>query len=271
MKSFLIRFYKNEDGFLGSIIGAVSNIIGANKQADAIGDAADLNAATQKEFAQKGISWRVEDAKSAGLHPLAALGAQILPFTPSYVGDTSVGSSLAESGQHLGRAIDQALDKGGRSYVEKTKALTLEKMALENKLLESQITRISQSNTPPRPPTGTDFSIIAGQGNSPLIQPQPLDRYHTDPVNVSKEVGSVPDYTYANTARGGLAIVPGADVKERIEDAFIPETMHSLRNTFIFDTPPYPDSRVNPPPRGHRWKWNRLLQEWRPTRWKNYN
>jgi hypothetical protein len=44
------------------------------------------NIEMQKDFAQHGISWRVKDAKEAGLHPLAALGAQTTSFSPSSVG-----------------------------------------------------------------------------------------------------------------------------------------------------------------------------------------
>ena len=38
----------------------------------------------QKEFAQHGIQWKAADAKEAGLHPLAALGAQTSAASPSY-------------------------------------------------------------------------------------------------------------------------------------------------------------------------------------------
>ena len=40
---------------------------------------------TGKQFAKRGIQWRVHDAKKAGLHPLAALGAQTTSFSPSFV------------------------------------------------------------------------------------------------------------------------------------------------------------------------------------------
>ena len=43
---------------------------------------ADKNIKYQKQFAQHGIRWKVEDAKAAGLHPLYALGANTHSFTP---------------------------------------------------------------------------------------------------------------------------------------------------------------------------------------------
>lgn len=68
------------------------------------------NIALQKEFAQHGIRWRVEDAMEAGLHPLYALGASTTGYSPSsFVGGTSpkehLGRSLSEAGQNLTRAV----------------------------------------------------------------------------------------------------------------------------------------------------------------------
>lgn len=62
--------------------------------------------AMQKEFAQHGVRWRVEDAKAAGIHPLAALGMQSMSYSPVYAqASEGIGSSLAEAGQHIGRAV----------------------------------------------------------------------------------------------------------------------------------------------------------------------
>lgn len=60
----------------------------------------------QREFAQHGVRWRVEDAKAAGIHPLAALGMQAMPVTPVMAGyDNSIGEALADAGQNVGRAV----------------------------------------------------------------------------------------------------------------------------------------------------------------------
>jgi len=42
------------------------------------------NEAAQREFAQQGLRWKVEDAKAAGLHPLYALGGSGAAFSPSH-------------------------------------------------------------------------------------------------------------------------------------------------------------------------------------------
>lgn len=60
----------------------------------------------QREFAQHGIRWRVEDAKAAGIHPLAALGMQAMPYSPVLAGhDNAMGEALADAGQNVGRAV----------------------------------------------------------------------------------------------------------------------------------------------------------------------
>src|SRR5687768_7186728 len=65
--------------------------------------------AMQKEFAQMGIRWRAEDAKAAGLHPMAAIGGSGAGFTPSgvVVGvDNSRSEFLSRTGQNISRAIN---------------------------------------------------------------------------------------------------------------------------------------------------------------------
>lgn len=55
--------------------------------------------ALQREFAQHGVRWRVEDAVAAGLHPLFALGANVPQFSPvSMAFPQVVGSRRGESG-----------------------------------------------------------------------------------------------------------------------------------------------------------------------------
>ena len=70
-------------GAIGSIGGAVLGGLFGKKSSD-------KQSRFQKEFAQHGLRWKVEDAKAAGLHPLAAIGAQgaqynpVIPSQPDY-------------------------------------------------------------------------------------------------------------------------------------------------------------------------------------------
>ena len=70
--------------------GAIGNIGGALLGGIFGKKSADKESRFQKEFAQHGIRWKVADAKEAGLHPLAAIGAQgaqynpVIPSQPDY-------------------------------------------------------------------------------------------------------------------------------------------------------------------------------------------
>lgn len=112
------------------LIGTGANMYLAGRSADRAEAMNERNIALQREFAQNGIRWRVEDAKAAGLHPLAALGASGASFSPvTQVGDTYFpGRDIAEMGQNIGRAMD-----AGMTEEEKIRA------RLQTLLLFSQI------------------------------------------------------------------------------------------------------------------------------------
>lgn len=55
--------------------------------------------ALQREMATMGIQYRTQDAKAAGIHPLAALGANISSPSPTAVGVSPKGSALSKMGQ----------------------------------------------------------------------------------------------------------------------------------------------------------------------------
>lgn len=133
---------------LGSILGAVGSIIGgqsAKKEAR-------RQEKVQREFAQHGIRWKFEDAKAAGLHPLAALGASSASYSPVAVGDLG----FASAGQDIGRAIDSTRPASERvdAYTATLQRLQLERGGLENELLRSQIARLRQAggSGPPMDP-----------------------------------------------------------------------------------------------------------------------
>lgn len=71
---------------------------------------ADQEYARQKEFAQMGIRWKVEDAKAAGLHPLYAIGGMPSSYSPATTvfpdrPSSGIGESMHEAGQSISRAM----------------------------------------------------------------------------------------------------------------------------------------------------------------------
>lgn len=148
-------------GFIGKGIDSWTSSKNAEKANQTQLQIAQQNIAHQKEFAQQGIRWRVDDAKAAGLHPLAALGAQTTSFSPVSVGDLALPkTSFGEMGQDIGRAIDagstaaERNDRMGQAVARTAQVFSLEKMNLENELLKTSIAKNVASLPPPFPPAG---------------------------------------------------------------------------------------------------------------------
>ncbi len=132
--------------------------------------AGDLNASLQREFAQTGVQWRAEDARKAGIHPLAALGANLPSASPVYAG-----TDMASYGQDISRAMDASRSSRQRtSAVSKTvRDLGIQRMGLENELLAARIAQIRTAGHPPaRPEASADtgpiaYPLPARAGNAP--------------------------------------------------------------------------------------------------------
>lgn len=123
---------------VGGVVGAAGSLIGAGMQGSNASALAAEQAKLQKEFAQNGISWRVADAERAGIHPLAALGAQTTGYTPVSVPASDGGLSAA--GRALGAGIASAGDAyqtakeraANRELAEASSRLQLQNLALQN-------------------------------------------------------------------------------------------------------------------------------------------
>lgn len=111
-------------------------------------DLASRNIDLQKEFAQKGISWRVEDAKSSGIHPLAALGMNPMSFSPVSAGGSAVQSKFRPMGQDLSRvqnSFKSVMDmKIGMLRLEQERA-RLDNMKLQNVGLAKKLEEMKEN------------------------------------------------------------------------------------------------------------------------------
>lgn len=233
---------------LGNLISAGASLLGGimgNKQKEKQ-DAANVQ--LQKDFAQQGIQWKVADAKAAGIHPLFALGANTHSFAPNSTGD-SLGPALSSAGQNIGRAISST-STGTQKVTAISKAaeaLTLERGALENQLLRSQIARLNQQNQPSVPLPGTAH-LIPGQGETTIpnvpgtLIDKPFERTGASPTNPVAEAATTPDIGYARNTYGHYPI-PAKDIKEKIEDNLPHEVMHFIRNNIA----PMAGYNKNPP------------------------
>lgn len=132
-------------GFLGSVLGAGSSLLGGLFGSNATKDAnaanmqmAQENLNFQKDAAQQGLRWKAADATAAetatGINRMALLGAPTFspsPVSAGIVPDDSMGKGIAGAGQDIQRAINAYADENDR------------KNELQNKLLEAQIANVN--------------------------------------------------------------------------------------------------------------------------------
>ena len=200
---------------IGSAIGAVGSLIGggiasnnANKQYE-----------MQKEFAQNGIRWKVADAKAAGIHPLAALGAQTFSYNPIAVGDNGIADALSQMGQGIDRAVaakqtaeERALEQ---DFVDKQRELDIRQKEKNIQLLDSEIYRnnsaayesLKRASIPPAMPStfrkGFDGQGDAKSGNTPGLEvaggvDKPFNKYAWT-VNPEGKMELQPSQDYAQS------------------------------------------------------------------------
>lgn len=152
---------------IGDMISAGARLIGGwmdSKSRDSDRDAqeriAAQNIALQKQFAQEGIRWKVDDARQAGIHPLYALGANTVSFSPVSIGSSGQSNwsdTLAGMGQDIGRAVNATRTQGERTdaFTTSMQEAQLEGARLDNDIkrasLASSVQRITQQANPPMP------------------------------------------------------------------------------------------------------------------------
>lgn len=147
-------------GLLGNGVSAAANFVGGllgNKQQE---QGQEKEIAAQKEFATNGLRWRVEDAKAAGISPVAALGFSGPSYSPVGLGSNDTASAFSAAGQDIGRAIQSTRTDAEKvdAYTRQIQALNVEHGSLENEVLRSQLRRMNQVSMP-------SFPTASGSGD----------------------------------------------------------------------------------------------------------
>lgn len=266
---------------LDGLISAGANLLGgllgkssADEARAASERMAAQNIALQKEFAQNGLTWKIDDAfrNADRVHPIYSLGASGASFTPvsaNFTADTSMANAVSAAGQNIGRAVNATASASQRqnAFTKAAGALELEGKSLDNDLkraqLASETARLRQVSAPALPQAGDSASyLIPGQGNSPLIKNKPLEVAPAPSNAPHAEGGAISDVGFARTTTG-WAPVPSNDVKQRIEDNLIQELMWSFRNNVM---PTFGYNKAPPPfqaPEGKMWIYSFPHQEYR--------
>lgn len=212
----------------GSLISAGANLLGGLFGSNSAEKATRAQLAAQKEFAQHGVRWRVEDAKAAGLHPLYALGANVPSYSPVSVQDP-MGEAISQAGQNIGRAVSSSMTSHERMMadlaVQQAKANLRETDARIGVLQSEDFrNRVEAFGTP-------SFPLVGGVGQSHLdrmlegqdvggaaLRKMPGAYLTTDNPGVGK--GSTPMSRTFDTASGVPLLLPGGmqgDASEALE------------------------------------------------------
>ncbi len=201
----------------------------------------------QKDFARMGIRWKVADAKAAGIHPLAALGANTMPFNPVY--GSSVADDLSNIGQDVSRAIDST-----RTLKERAEHAKLD---LEAKRLQVEGLSVDLQN---KRATNPPMATLPGNKLNGTVDVVKARVVGSDEKDLTKEAGVHPGHTYYANGDGSYTPIPSERAKEGIEDMTLAEMQWQFRNLIL--------PKTKPPflPKGATgWKWKQHKFAWYPV------
>jgi len=226
--------------------------------------AAQRNMDREDFYFRNGLQMKIADAKKAGISPEVALGAPT--YTPQATHTPSqYGNIFSEAGQNIQRAALANADESQRKTDELLKLETLRGMKMDNDLKMTQMTSVNSARSTAFP--STSGNLIPGQGNTPVVD-SPLQRTGMSGSAPHSEGSSIPSVGWSMTADGGLRPVPSQDIKNRIEDQLIPESLWATQNLVApnFNKGPKPPKEGLP--KGSHWRWSVSRQAFYPSKGK---
>ena len=204
--------------FLGAgIFGSVLKFAGGLLSDKTNKSVANQNIGYQREFAQKGIRWKVEDAKAAGLHPLAALGAQTHSFAPNALPGSGVGDAMQQIGSDITRSRQAKMTNQER-LSERLLESQIEGQEIENAYRASRLARLNYpTQMPPALPGGITQDpsrFTSARSGAPWLEAAPPSP-------------GVKEFEYKT---GGTYDLPSEQAKQAIEDVLPYEIEHYMMN-----------------------------------------
>lgn len=244
---------------LGALIGAGSSLLGGLFNSSA----QKKQMALQKEFAQKGIQWRAEDAEKAGISKLYALGANTASYSPVSVGG-GVGDALSTAGQNIGRAVDATASPAARAghLATEIAQTQLDGLKIDNDIkradLLSRSNLRSQPGQPPAILNSETTPLMEGQGNAAIKLERKLTPAGDSP---HRSFGVNPEVDMWRTSRGFSPEVPET-LGEAQESQPMAAAQWFIRNKLL---PAFDSSRATfpyPAPPDSHWEFNPLIGEY---------
>lgn len=269
--------------------------------------ASELNSSNwrhQKELAQNQIQWRVEDAKKAGLHPLAALGVSPSSYSPatalpdySGVGDalSTMGQAIDKDKQDAKTAEQQQIaDMMAkeefdtrmqllRAQVRFTNAqvegATLQNMSYTNRLFQggglqsspSTVNMMTASRIPGQVPARVTSGLVDGSGFALRGQGdvviKPAEQLTAFPRSPSTEAGFGHERKLVQLDDGGVVVTPSEQFADSTDDDVVSKIGWHMRNSL----PGLWDGKSAAPPKSllpkgaTEWVFNTARGAWYPN------
>lgn len=218
---------------MAALIGGGASLLGGLLGRESSRSSANRNIDLQREFAQQGIRWRVEDAKAAGIHPLYALGASPASFSPISVSDP-LGPAIASAGQDVSRAYEATRTRSERNTLDQLRAqermalmqLDRERRAndredarLSSQLLNDEVQRqywLSQirRNEQQRGVAMPESVAAPAGGSVGAVKVKPHEVVSRGVGTPHKAAGSAPFWVTTEVAPGQYVDVPNPDVMQ---------------------------------------------------------
>lgn len=227
---------------LGSILGGiagsvVSGLFGKDRASDSEAFAlarGDQEYARQKEFAQMGIRWKAEDAKAAGLHPLAAIGGVGASYSPTIaMPDRGSVPDFSGTGERIGDYLEKMGQNTTRAQVatqtveeRRLAELAIRNAELRNSSLELDLAAktaalLGQPANPPMPSAAGPSLVSSGHTLSAVgrsgVKVEPSTSIVASPANTGLEAASTPFAKRHNLGRGLGVMLPSQAAAEALE------------------------------------------------------
>lgn len=198
---------------LGDAVGSLSNsLFGGDDDEETWRNQASINWNMQREFLQNQLQWRANDAKAAGIHPVAALGVNPATGSPVAIGGggssggSTFGDQLAAEGAGLVRAATAT-----KSNMERLQERLLETQIqgneIDNAARASRLALSSGAQVGPGMPVNTSSvpSVpVSLKGthldNGPLVNADAVD-FDSDPIGYLAARGVITAHDLAYLGR----------------------------------------------------------------------
>lgn len=186
---------------LGSIISAGSSLLGG-----LFGKSAQEKANKQAlKFQKNFIQYRVEDAKKAGIHPLAALGASA-NYSP--VSTAGFGDSIAQAGAAIGDGLNRSQDKKASAGMQKLNEMLITSNIDTNKA-QADLYRAQALNAT-QEARNKAIGAVGGKNTLPNFMGKeiPYAKNTSSAQDMEDQIGGLADIL------AGIAVLEGIDINK---------------------------------------------------------